>query len=453
MKRLLSASSAALVLLSVMAAPASAVPLWRRSVGFTALDPCASDGHLDAPAGTPLYASRAAGWAFPPPCQVVDVHFPAGATNGCGGCFSPTDLGALPPGVTYNSARHRVECNGTNNVTISNLDFTKLVHSGGGILISGCNNVTIRNVKIFVNCADPEVPYPIRQQTDSTNIYISKVTIDSDGHAAAACFGSVGEFVYLTGSGAQEVTYSRFTQPTQHFITFACQAGAACTSRFSYNSASAVGQDQGEHTNGGQWLGSFLHTTYDHNFLLNPQPTFPLEDGVLTLDTINGSREAQGHFAAPIGQSSLLVGMSITSANVPVGTTLTRVDDASVNPTVQLSQAATTSASGVPAGILNAYPIGMTTAVNYAIQGATSSSFDAVISDNVFDCSSPIKGGTYAIKVAGDPGAGVNVDGVQVLRNYFCPVGYSGGFLQVAPGVLNLTVAGNKRLDTGETVP
>jgi hypothetical protein len=404
---------------------------------------CADDGHAGAPAGKPMYAARRAAWAHPPPCLVPDVDY-ADGPDSTAVLVNPSTA-RLPAFLRWNAKEHRLDCGGGgNNIVIQNYDFSLVPGGSGGILINGCDNVTISNVKIVLNCNDPaHVPYPVRQLPNSTNIAITKVSVDAGGTRCQ------DETFYLNGAGTQSITYSKVTNALEHNITFACPS--TCTAIAKYNSFSGTGFAQGVHANGIQFLGQ-QYTSYDlsHNYWFNPQPSRPLEASAnLTIDTTKGSPMVTLHFAGAITQTSLLDGMTITSANLPAGTKL--ATHSTTNPqTIRLTQKATATASGASAAIPNAYPAGLASPIRVVAQG-TAPMLGGKINGNVFDGDGPIRPGTNAIACGGGPG--VEIKGGQVQGNYFNPAGYQAGFWTRDTHCLNLAGAGNKRLDTGATIP
>jgi hypothetical protein len=458
MKRHLALASTALALLWLAPAPADADPWKVRVRGHSVIvvvapDSCPNDGHTGAPSGgTILYAARRATWGAPPTCLVPDVDYAVGPDNACVACVNP-ETASLPAGWSWNAPFHRLDCDGAaDNSSVDGLDFTKVSGGSGGILISNCKGVHLSNIKITSNCSDAaNQPFPIRQLSGASNagIYITKVSIDRGGLNGYSC--GIGESIYLDGPGVQSVTYSRFVNVDQHSISFICQVGDTCTSVWKWNSESAVGFGQGQHTNGVQWLGAFASSDVSYNYYYNPQPSVALEAAnTLTIDTTSGSVAATLHQIVGVTQTSYIGGMSITSANLQSGTTFSPADTA--NPgAVTLSKTATATASGVSAAIPNAYPFGMTTVINYDKQSSSEQSLNATFIGNVFDGDGPIQGGTYAIKCTGYLTAEQN--GVTVTGNYYNTPNYSGGFLQTNAYCTNLTVSGNKSLVNGATVP
>lgn len=423
--------------------------------------PCLNDGHAAAPAGaTIMYAARKASWAFPPACQTPDVDYAVGPDGDCAACVSPAAAVALLglPSVTYDAARNFITCDtGPSGIVLQNVDFRLGSGSGGGIQVGGadpghgCNNFTIRNVRIVMNPSVTGLAYPIRQMANSNTIHITKTWIDGNGLVGAA--EGLGEIIYLTGSGLQSITYTRVINAAEHNVTFGCVAAAVCTSYERYNSFSAQGFAQGAHMNGVQWLGTFAASDVSYNFWYNPQPSIALEAGAgLTIDTSSGVASATLHFSGVGAQTSLLPGMSLTSANLQAATTILAVP-APTNPvTVSLSLAATATASGTAAAIPNAYPGGNVNAIRYANQNATAQMLNGTMTGNVFDGDGPIKPGNYALSCGGD-GTGLEINGMVMTSNYYNPAGYSGAFYLTQPYCLNATGSANKRLDTGATIP
>lgn len=413
---------------------------------------CSEDGHTGAPTGaTVLYAARRAAWGAPPPCLIPDVDYAVGPDNDCASCVSPA-LASLPSGWSWNAGLNRLDCSGAaSGSRVHHLDFTKLSGSGGGILINGCDNVTIDNIKMTRDCTNPGQPFPLKQLANSSGITITKAWLDGGSVAGAACGGGGdGEEIYLAGPGPKVVTYSRVINAAEHDVTFVCNGSDTSYAR--YNSFSATGYSQGAHDNGVQWLGTCIGADESWNYWYNPQPFVALDAAAgLTIDTNSGLFSVTLHFAAGITQSSLLEGMAITSANLQSGTTL--INPSPTPPfTATLSKTATGTASGVPAAVPNAYPIGLVNPIRVANQSATGQMINVVLTGNVFDGDGPIKPGTNAISCGGD-GTGLEVNGLVANQNYWLPAGYSGGFfLQAAFCINTVPSTTNKRLDDGTTI-
>lgn len=464
MRRLLALAFSALALLWLAPAPADAGVLMGRIKGHNlgSVSLCSDDGHATAPLGTPLYPERRALWASPPPCHVPDVDDPEGADNDCAACVDPSTA-SYPSGVGWNASAQRLDCSGAADGTkIQNLDFTKLPTSGSGILVSACDHVVIENVKVRVDCANTHISYPIRQLSGSTGITVNKVTLDGGGKAGEVCFGSTGELIYLQGSGTQTVTHVRAVNVGQHWLTSAC---VSCATDFRYNSVSRFSFAQGEHANGVQWLGISTATTFNYNYYFNPQPD--VADDVRTAcfgpsscanDNVGGTVSAlNGQVVVTLlgtNASDYLVGMQLTGSGVSGTAYICAVTDYGdgtftadhVLLTLKTDQACTTTANTThavssTAQVQNAYPSGITAAMwflNQAIGGGTFG--PATIKGNVFDGTTPLLGGTYAINCLG------NHDTVTITGNYINLPGYSGGLFRSDAGCPTVVGSGNKSL-------
>lgn len=427
-----------------------------------------------------MFAARRATWAVPPICLVPDVDYAVGPPNDCAACVSPA-VASLPAGVTFDVGLQRVDCVGAaDGVVIENLDFTLLAH-GGGIYVNGCNNVTIRNIKTKVDCANPFPAYPIRQASNSTGITITKVTIDNGGKASEACWGPVGELIYLEGPGAKSVTYSRAVNVTQHWLTFACATGQTCTPVEKFNSASSFGFAQGEHTNGVQFLGVFINADLSHNYYYNPQPSVAddVRQGCFgprtctndnvggTVVLVNGEMVIQSLLsnAVDYGPGMQITGSGFTGtayictvtdyggpANGPDYAKLTLTTGPFVPGTGCTGSVVTTTNSIGTAQVQNAYPFGITAAIWYINQAPVPGAFlNGTISGNVFDGDGPLQGGTNAINCLGASG-GYDLTGLTVTGNYIKPEGYSTGLFRSNAFCTGITGSGNKNLTTGATI-
>jgi hypothetical protein len=405
---------------------------------------CADDGHLGAPAGTPMYAARRATWAHPPPCQAPDVDYPVGPDARVK-LASPAAPGALPAGAEYDAKNHRVRCDGTNGLVFKNLDFGLV--GGGGFYLFACNNVVIRNVKITWNCAS----MPINQAGSSSGVVIDKVWIDGGGtNGPVNCSGQAGELINLQGGGAKSVTYSRIINTNQHFITFNCTG--SCTSVNRYNSFSRCGYEPGTHCNGVQWGGNFTSANTDHNYYFNPQPDTPLATPLIaTFD--KGSREVVVNLPQGAAAGSFVIHQSVTGTALPGTLTIVEVAELGGSPAhtkLTLSGKATASGPGT-INVLNAYPVGDTISVRYAAEGKSTYANGTIIG-NVFDGDGPIKGRTYAIHCSFDVGRGSN-SSATIRDNYVNMAGTAGLLYPAGAGTCSgLVASGNRRLDTGALI-
>jgi hypothetical protein len=450
--------------------------------------PCADDGHTGAPTGTPQFAARRAVWTAlagaggaAPPCQIADVDYNTGVDPNVTLLSPSAAVAALGnANVTYNSTNNLITCaGGATGLTIQNIDFTiGGTRSGGGFLINGCDNLTLKNVKMWLGCFDPSPQYPMKQQTNSSGLTISNWDISNpNGQEAAGCTAGT-ETIYFTGPGLQKVIYTRISGAPEHNVTFTCASGATCTAYERYNSFSATGWDQGEHVNGVQWLGAFASSDISYNLWYNPQPT--VADTVRTAcfgpqTCTNDAGGSPSSVAISNGQvivkflgtnqAAMLPGMNLTGSGFTGTAYICAVTDyigPAIGPdyvklTLGTSYPAcattTTTTSTGTAQVQNAYPFGKANDIRYVNQGSISTQMLAgSFVGNVLDGDGPILTGTNAVACGGQ-GVGTEVNGVTVSNNYWNPTGYQGSFWLNAAFCLNATGSGNKNMVTNANLP
>lgn len=450
---------------------------------------CSQDGSSGAVTGTPMFAARRAAWPHAPTCLVPDVDYNIGVDPNVTLLSPSAAVAALGnANVTYSSTNNLITCvGGTNGLTLQNIDFTiGGTRSGGGFLIGGgsstpgdgCNNLTIKNVKMALGCLDPSPQFPMKQQTNSSGLVISNWDISNpNGQEAAGCTAGT-ETLFFTGPGLQEVIYTRLVGAPEHNVSFTCAVGATCTAYERYNSFSATGWDQGEHVNGVQWLGAFAASDVSYNFWYNPQPT--VADTVRTAcygpaTCTNDPGGSPGTVVLVNGevilkflgtnQAAMLPGMHLTGTGF-TGTAYICATTDYIGPAIGPDYVklvlgtsypgcatTTTTASNGTAQVQNAYPFGKANDIRYANQGSVITQMLAgSFIGNVLDGDGPILTGTNAITCGGN-GTGTEINGVTVNNNYWNPAGYQGSFWVNVAFCLNATGSGNVNIQTGANLP
>lgn len=436
-----------LLLAAALLAPAriasAATPLmWHR----TGSSPCADDGHIGAPTGTPQYASFRADWASPPTCLVPGVGYAVGPDPAA--VLRNPETASFPPELFWNATEHRLECSGGIGTSIHDLDFSLVSGGSGSILVKDCTNVTISNVKVVVNCNDPaHVNYPIRQLSTGSGIAISKTSIDQGGLNSTSCGND--EAIFLDGAGIQSVTYTLVLNAIQHNITFNCSAGQPCSAYAHYDAFVGTGWGQGQHPNIVQFSDNRAATDIGDILVYSPQPSVAFEQA-LHVDTTSGSSSVTLNFySGPGGQTSLLPGMTLNSANLPANTKIVSMSGPTNPLTAVLDKTATATASNTVATIPNAYPFG-NAGIRYVSQNATAPYPAGVFRRLIFYSPGPIQPGSYGFVCNG--GAGTETVVADFSDNFISPAGFQGSLFTTSGGCPITHAAGNKRLDTGAPI-
>lgn len=444
----------------IWATPAAAViPL---GMHRTAGGACASDGHADAPSGTPQFAGLLAGVAFPPTCAVAGVGYRVGPP--ASQSWTKADAFSWPAAnIGYNGTSHILSCNGSipAGTTIDGLDMWT---DGGSVHIQGgCNGLTFTNSRFRGNWAvyptSGGCNVPFIMDSDSAGLTLRNVEIDGNGRTGLtncdAAPGALGETVNMVGSGAFVFDHVYVHDGYQHLISW---GGNPATVSVKHSVLTGGGFGQGPHTNGNQWVGAVTTSSdYEWNLLYDPQPSIASETFTAVCTAPN-----QVVLTVVAHQANFLVNQHLTGGCFAGTALITAVaDDANGGSagsppdhvTLTLAATVTTNASTTAASP-DLYPggIGGGGMIRYVNNGGAGVMTNGIISHNVFYSAGPVRPSTYAIECGGDPAPATTINDVLAVNdNHYLPAGVSGGFY-TASGCTNVTGAGNTRMDTGATV-
>lgn len=227
MKSLLAIICAALSLSAALPAKAAVFISTIKGHNVASISGCAGDGLIGAPFGTPQHPTLLASLAFRPPCAVALVDYRVGPPTNLPVKLI-TDAGVLPAGFTYDAPSHQVRCDGTDGLVLGSSAYVVDMWTDGGSfnITGGCNNLTIKNLRIreFTAATAAGCGWAINQDKTNHGVTLINVEVDGNGVQGGINCGftnSGGEAVTLTGWGPKVLDYVWIHDVTQHNISLA----------------------------------------------------------------------------------------------------------------------------------------------------------------------------------------------------------------------------------------